>query len=127
MCLLKLGKIFLFFWNQNPIRPARNLSNIKSFIDIYDVTISRGGREFLLRGNLSAPTLLSNVYRCVRLTRIRNGPLSENATVERWFSESVCGVRGKHQHYHQQEYGYGALEVHVEVSRRRWRFFRLKM
>jgi len=37
----------------------------------------------------------------VRLTRIRNGSLSEDAAVERWFSEAVCGVRGEHQHYHQ--------------------------
>jgi len=62
----------------------------------------------------------------VQRTRIRNGSLSEDAAVERWFSEAVCGVRGKHQHYHQQEYGYGALEVHVEV---RWLrlFFGLKI
>lgn len=62
----------------------------------------------------------------VQLTRIRNGSLSENATVERWFSEAVCGVRGEHQHYHQQEHGYGALEVHIEVRRLRL-FFGLKI
>jgi len=62
----------------------------------------------------------------VQLTRIRNGSLSKNATVKRWFSETVCGVRGEHQHYHQQEHGYGALEVHIEV-RRLWFFFGLKI
>lgn len=57
-------------------------------------------------------------------TRIRNCSLSEDATIERRFSEPVCGVRGKHQHYHQQENGYCTLKVHVEVRRR---LFRLKM
>jgi len=61
----------------------------------------------------------------VQRTRIRNGSLSKDASVERWFPEPVCGVRGKHQHYHKQEHGYGALEIHVEVGRR-WRFFGLK-
>jgi len=62
----------------------------------------------------------------VQRTRIRNGSLSEDAAVERWFSEAVCGVRGEHQHYHQEEHGYGALEVHIEV-RRLLLLFGLKM
>lgn len=66
------------------------------------------------------------VINAVQRTRIRNGSLSEDAAVERWFSEAVCGVRGEHQHYHQEEHGYGALEVHVEVRRLRL-FFGLKM
>lgn len=49
----------------------------------------------------------------VNRTRVGDGSLAEDAAVERWFSEPVDGVRGEHQHYHQQEYGYGALEVHV--------------
>lgn len=52
----------------------------------------------------------------VYCTRSGAGTLSENASVERRFSEPVGWVRGEHQHDDQQEYGHGALEVHVEAE-----------
>lgn len=58
---------------------------------------------------------MSYKYESLYCTRVRNGPLAKNAPVERWFSEPVNGVRGEHQHnHHEQEYGYGALEVHSD-------------